>query len=105
MARWIALALAGLLVAVGVAYAASRLASTKVALTSEPVSAGAKLAPPERKPVPAPRHRRSHGHGGTTPASPPPVTTTTVPPPPARTTPTRPAPSPPRDDSGGGRDD
>src|SRR4051794_29798850 len=83
VAKWIALALVGLLVAVGVAYAASRLASPKVALTSEPVSAGAKLAPPAaRKPAPrrVPKHRRSRGNGTTSPAPPPaPTTTTTVP--------------------------
>jgi hypothetical protein len=79
MLRWVALALAGLLVAVAVAYAASRLASPHVGLTSEPVSAGAKLAP---APAPRPAPRRRH----------PPAPTTTV---------TVPAPAPPSGDDGG----
>ena len=84
MLRWITLAMAGLLVAVAVAYAASRLASPNVGLTSEPVSAGAKLAPAQ---APRPASRRHH----------PPAPTTTV---------TVPAPAPPSgDDGGGGRDD
>ena len=51
---WIALALAGLLVAVAVAYAASRLASPHVGLSGEPISAGRRLAPrvqPKPRPV------------------------------------------------------
>ena len=51
---WVALAIAGLLVAVAVAYAASRLASPHVGLSGEPISAGGHLAPPAqtRKPRP-----------------------------------------------------
>jgi hypothetical protein len=114
MLRWLALAAAGLLVAVAVAYAAGRLASPKVGLTSEPVSAGAKLAPPEaRKPSPAhsrKRRRSSPGSGRPTPVPPTTTATTTVTTPapiPPRTTTARPAPrpAPRRDDSGGGRDD
>ena len=65
---WIVLAVAGLLVAVAVAYAASRLASPHVGLSGEPVSAGARLAPAERaQPRPSPRPAPSHDgddHGG-----------------------------------------
>jgi hypothetical protein len=57
---WVALALAGLIAAVSVSYAASQLSRPKVGLTSEPVSGVAELAPKQpggRRPattVPAP---------------------------------------------------
>jgi hypothetical protein len=42
---WIALALAGLVVAVSVSYAASMLSKPQIGLTSEPVSGMTELAP------------------------------------------------------------
>lgn len=46
VARWTALALVGLALAAGASLAASRLTSQRVALSSEPLSAGRDLAPP-----------------------------------------------------------
>ncbi len=43
--KWVSLALVGLLVAAGVAIAASNLASRQIGLASEPISAGDALAP------------------------------------------------------------
>jgi outer membrane biosynthesis protein TonB len=43
--RWVGLALVGLLIAAGVAVAASRLASQQIGLASEPIEAGNALAP------------------------------------------------------------
>lgn len=48
-AKWIALALIGLLIAAGVAAAASRLASEQIGIASESVSAGDQLAPAVRR--------------------------------------------------------
>jgi cytoskeletal protein RodZ len=42
---WAVLAIVGLLIAVGVSFAASRLASPNIGLSSEPITAGLKLAP------------------------------------------------------------
>lgn len=47
--KWIALALLGLLIAAGVAAAASRLASEQIGIASESVSAGDQLAPAVRQ--------------------------------------------------------
>ena len=58
---WAALAIAGLLIAVGVSYAASQLASPNVGISSEPITAGAKLAPArtvEAKPAPRVKKKR-----------------------------------------------
>jgi hypothetical protein len=113
--RWIALALAGLVVAATVSLAASQLVSERIGLAAEPVSAGRDLAPQ------ATRSDAPHaGHRGDRPSSPPtrattttaprvtttavPRTTTTTPPPaPATVAPTTtaPAPSPPSSGSGG----
>lgn len=120
--KWVGLALAGLLVAAGVAIAASNLASRQIGLASEPISAGDALAP-------ATSHNRGHsspssghGHGdSTTPTAPTTAPAQTVPEPeptiqtpaPERepTTPTTPEaeptpPTPPphaaEDDHGGG---
>lgn len=43
--RWLGLALLGILIAVGVSIAASRLASQQIGLASQPISAGDALAP------------------------------------------------------------
>jgi hypothetical protein len=113
VAGWFAIAIAGLVIAVGVAYAASRLASPNVGLSSEPLSAGARLAPRSR---PAPRPRPAHhgpkrGHPAPTPTAPP---SSSPPAPPATSPPAAPAPAPAptspappsRDDSSGsGADD
>ena len=94
---WIALALVGLVVAVAVSYAASRLASTKVGLTSEPLSAGLRLAPTVTTPSPAP----SRPPAATQPSRPanPPTGTGTAP---SGTTPSGGSGG---DDGSGGRDD
>jgi hypothetical protein len=42
---WAALALAGLLIAAGAAYAASKITTQPIGLSSEPLSAGRQLAP------------------------------------------------------------
>jgi hypothetical protein len=47
--KWIVLALVGLLIAAGVAVAASRLASEQIGIASESVSAGDQLAPVVRQ--------------------------------------------------------
>jgi hypothetical protein len=52
---WIALAVAGLAVAVGGSYAASRLAEPKVGLSSEPLSGIEQLAPSQHNAGGAPR--------------------------------------------------
>jgi len=46
-AKWVGLALLGLLIAVAVAVAGSSLASRQIGLASEPISAGDALAPSE----------------------------------------------------------
>ena len=84
VAGWLALAIAGLIVAVGVAYAASLLASPDVGLTSEPLSAGSRLAPRVR---PAPKPARKHHR-------PRPASTATTPVPPAPTPTPTPSPAP-----------
>jgi hypothetical protein len=109
---WLLLAIVGLVIAVGVAYAASRLASPNVGLSSEPLTAGARLAPRSR---PAPKARSAHhgrkrGRPAATPsAGGPPAPPVTNPPPAPAPTPTVPAPGAaphPHDDSaGGGGDD
>ena len=84
---WIALALAGLVVAVSVSYAASRLSKPQVGLTSEPVPGVTELAPkPSRPTRTSARHKPQ-------------------PPPPTQTTPQSPtAPVVPPDDEGDGDD-
>ena len=64
MMRWALLALVGVVLAAGAAYAASRLATQPIALESEPITAGESLAPrstparstpvPTRTPGPTP---------------------------------------------------
>lgn len=91
--RWLGLALLGILVAAGVAIAASRLASQQIGLASEPISAGDALAPAKLSP---PRHRRRPPrHQAKPERTVPTVPTVTAPP---ATTPT-PAPPPPRSES------
>jgi hypothetical protein len=88
--RWTVAALAGLVFAVGIGIAASTLASERIGLSSEPVTAGGELAPaavkrptrvrprPERKtpaapapsppqPMPSGQAPDDSGHGGVGP--------------------------------------
>jgi hypothetical protein len=55
---WVLLAVLGLVVAAGVTAAASRLSSQHVGLSSEPLSAGQRLAPEARAVRSAPRHAK-----------------------------------------------
>jgi hypothetical protein len=67
---WTLAALAGLLIAVAITYAASTLSSQHVGLSSEPLTAGERLVPqaarPTRTPTPRPRSRAT-----ATPTAPP----------------------------------
>jgi hypothetical protein len=69
-ALWFLAALAGVVLAAGVTYAASSLSTPRVGLSGEPPSAGADLAPrttatrtptprPKRTPTPRPRPKRT----------------------------------------------
>ena len=73
--RWIALALAGLVIAAGASLASSRLAGQHIGLASEPITAGNELAPPEDHA--ASRHRRAKSHTRTTPQRTTPATPAT----------------------------
>jgi hypothetical protein len=69
--KWVGLALVGLLVAAGVAIAASNLASRQIGLASEPISAGDALAPAASPDRGHDSQGSGHGHGDrTTPATP-----------------------------------
>ena len=94
-AVWAALAVAGLIVAVGVSYAASQLSKPSVGLTNEPVSAGVHLAPkpvtPKAHPAVLRKPKRHHKPRSKRPATPPaPAATAT----PAQQAPVTPAPRP-----------
>lgn len=54
---WVLLAVLGLVLAAGVTAAASRLSSQHVGLSSEPLSAGQRLAPEKQKPARRPASR------------------------------------------------
>lgn len=103
-ARWVLLALAGLLIAVAVAVLASKLTSQRIGLASEPLQAAKALAPPERRsPDKPPAHAPSrHGHAGTSTATTVPTTTTTLPPVATTTVPPPTSVPPAGDDSGSG---
>jgi hypothetical protein len=96
---WVLGALAGVVLAAGVSYAASSLSTQRVGLSAEPPSAGAELAPAARatqtpappKRTPTPRPKRTPK-----PRRTPVATPTTVPVPTA---------APTVDDQGGGGDD
>lgn len=97
---WATLAVIGLLIAVGVSYAASRLASPDVGLSSEPITAGSKLAPPRSDADSKERANRTKR--GKKPGK----TTTTPSAPPVRTQPATPPPvTPPPTDDNSGSDD
>jgi hypothetical protein len=90
--RWIAIALVGLAIAAAVAFAASRLVSQRIGLSSEPLNAGKELAPPETRP----RHgdgSATSGPRSTTTSGPVTATTTTTTTPAPPVTTTVPAPS------------
>jgi hypothetical protein len=75
-AKWIGLALLGLLIAAAVALAASRLTSQQIGLASESITAGDKLAPAVRS---ANKRAEAKKHGQ--PAAPPATTTSPANPP------------------------
>jgi hypothetical protein len=110
--RWVAIALVGLAIAAAVAFAASKLVSQRIGLSSEPLNAGKELAPPETHPP----HAESSSHHGapttttttTTTTGTPSTPTTTVPAAPTTTAPAPSAPVPSSDGSaseGQGPDD
>jgi hypothetical protein len=88
--KWVGLALVGLLVAAGVAIAASNLASRQIGLASEPISAGDALAPATDASRGHGSPSPGHGHGDSTPTTP----TTTTPVPEPESTIQTPAPEP-----------
>jgi hypothetical protein len=100
-ARWIGLALLGMLIAAAISIAASRVASQQIGLASEPITAGDALAPKAQKQEaptrPRPRHRVLPKH----PNQPLEKTQPSEPTPPVVPPATEPAPSPHGDDSGG----
>lgn len=101
--RWTALALLGVVIAVGVGVIASQVASQRIGLASEPVRAGETLAPSSTAPAGHGGNRRgSDGSGpgsgdGTGPTT---TTTSTI-----TTVPSTTAPSSTGDDYGGGDGD
>ena len=95
---WVALALVGLVVAMGVSYAASQLSKPTVGLASEPISRVTELAPKPARGRDTPAHPKQHRDGSPAGTAPPPTTTTA---PPSNPPPTAPVP----DDSGESGDD
>ena len=93
---WFLGALAGVVLAAGVTYAASSLSTPQVGLSGEPPSAGADLAP-TATPTPTPRPRPKR----TATPRPKPKRTATPPPRPAPTTVPVPTAAPTVDDDGG----
>jgi hypothetical protein len=86
-ARWLGLAVLGILIAAAVSIAASKLASQQIGLASEPISAGDALAPASREKAGTARspRQRDHRRGKSrthlsAPPETPPAPTTTVPP-------------------------
>jgi len=78
--RWIAIAFVGLAIAAVVAFAASKLVSQRIGLSSQPLNAGKELAPPETHPSHAQKPANRSATTTTT------TTTTTIPAPPSTTT-------------------
>jgi len=72
---WVALAIAGLVVAVSVSFAASQLSKPRVGLASEPISGVADLAPKRARAVGRPA-RGTRTARSPAPASPSPAATT-----------------------------
>jgi hypothetical protein len=92
LALWILGALAGVVLAAGVTYAASSLSTQRIGISSEPVSAGRELAP-RRTPTPTPKPRK-RPKPKRTPTPTPRATSTPIP-----------TAAPTIDDHGGGGDD
>jgi len=95
---WVALALVGLVVAMGVSYAASQLSKPTVGLASEPISRVTELAPKPAQGKGTAPHPKQHRDGSPAGTAPPPTTTTGP-----TSTPAPAAPVP--DDSGESGDD
>ena len=76
---WVALALAGLVVAMGVSYAASQLSKPTVGLASEPISRVTELAPKPVRGKDTRAHPKQHRDGSPDGTAPPPSTTTAPP--------------------------
>lgn len=94
---WVAFAVMGLVIAVGVSYAASQLSKPKVGLTSEPVSGVAELAPKSA----SSKRTRQPSRRDRAPERPAPTTTSSTP----TTTTTTPVPTPQAGDDDGDNDD
>jgi hypothetical protein len=62
--KWVTLAMVGLFIAAGVAFAGSRLVSRQIGLASEPIRAGDALAPRN------PSHARTHKRADAKPSNP-----------------------------------
>jgi hypothetical protein len=102
IALWVTLALAGIAIAAAVSIAASSLSSQRIGISSEPLSAGDKLAPAiagakETQPARTQRKRKRRSR-----SSEPRATTNTPPPAPVQTTPAAPPSGELGDDHGGG---
>jgi hypothetical protein len=95
--RWIAIAFIGLAIAAVVAFAASKLVSQRIGLSSEPLNAGKELAPPETRPP----HTDGSGNSRTRTTRTNGPTTTTIPAPPVTTTVPAPSSSAPSSESSG----
>ena len=81
IALWILGALAGVVLAAGVTYAASSLSTQRIGLSSEPVNAGRELAPratatrtPTSTPTPKPKKKKKRRRPKPTPTPRPTVT-------------------------------
>lgn len=74
-AKWVALALVGLAIAIGVAIAAANLTSQQIGIASESVSAGDALAPSLRTPEEREEQRRPAGRDKSQNEKPTPVPT------------------------------
>jgi hypothetical protein len=113
---WVALAIAGLVLAAGVSLAASHLSSQHIGLSSEPLDAGQQLVPKTTPSRPAAKQHHRRKHQSSTTSTPTQITPAPVLPAPVQPTPTpvQPAPAQPapqtqtqphqRDDSGGADD-
>lgn len=99
--RWTALALAGLAIAAGVAFAASHLVSQRIGLASQPLNAGRELAPPSASPANSRQSPTRHNESGSRTGPTATTTTTTTAPTVPTVTAAPPAPPAPPVTSGG----
>jgi hypothetical protein len=104
-ARWLALALLGLAIAAGVAFAASRLVSQRIGLASEPLNAGRELAPPAARESHGKSGNDQHHRGGSSTTSTSAAPSATAPAVPTQTIPPAPPSGGSASDEGGGADD